>query len=211
MRAEENGDDKGDAARPARAPPDKMHLGPIMTGEVAPSPRVHALKRAREEMVAVREEILGAIAGVPDERLLRPPPGGGWSVAEVLDHLGTAERKLVKGLVKVERGELIRLPRRVWYYRLPMAPFFWNLKFRAPGRIRPRPRSELVPSEVLAGLAASRRDFLACADRLGPEGFSRLLFPHFILGRFTGLAWFRFVTRHERRHLAQIRRVLAAV
>ncbi len=181
-----------------------------MTADAAPSPRARALERAREEMVAVREEILRTVADLPDERLLQPPPDGGWSAAEVLDHIGTAERTLVKGLVKTERGEPVRLPRRVWYYRIPMGFAFLPVKLKAPKPVRPRPHADVVPADVLKGLATSRRELLACADRLGPERFSRFVFPHFILGRFTGLAWFRFVTRHERRHLAQLRRVLAA-
>jgi hypothetical protein len=36
-----------------------------------------------------------------------------------------------------------------------------------------------------------------------------MIFPHFLLGRFSGVTWFRFIGKHEARHLAQIRRVLA--
>ena len=64
------------------------------------------------------------------------------------------------------------------------------------------------PREVLEKLAESRRALLALAEELGDERFSRLLFPHFLLGRFTGLTWFRFLARHEGRHARQLQRVL---
>ncbi len=44
---------------------------------------------------------------------------------------------------------------------------------------------------------------------MGEERFAAMVFPHFLLGRFDGVDWFRFLGRHEGRHLGQIRRVLA--
>jgi hypothetical protein len=91
-----------------------------------------------------------------------------------------------------------------------MSPIFWNIRFSAPKLVRPRPRAELVPREVLERLAASRRALLERADRLGEEGWLRLVFPHFLLGRFTGLSWFRFIAGHETKHLKQLRRILGS-
>jgi CHASE1-domain containing sensor protein len=82
-------------------------------------------------------------------------------------------------------------------------------KFRAPGPVRPHPLAEIRPSEVLERLRASRAALLAYIDEPGEERFSRIVLPHIILGRFTGLAWLRFIARHEARHLAQLRRTLA--
>ncbi len=160
-------------------------------------------------MEAVRAEIYAAVAGKSDAELLALPADCGWSAAEVLDHLRTAEGSLVKALVKHEKGEPTRVPRRAWFYRLPMAPVFWKIKFRAPKLVRPRPRAEVNPGDVLEQLRASRRDLLALADRMGEERFAEMVFPHFLLGRFTGVDWFRFLAGHEGRHLGQIRRVLA--
>jgi len=56
----------------------------------------------------------------------------------------------------------------------------------------------------------SRGALLAFVDRVGEEEFRRVLLPHVVLGRFRGLDWLRFLAGHEGRHLAQIRRVLAA-
>lgn len=172
------------------------------------SRRVRVLRQARARMIDVRERILRSVEGRSDAELLQPPSPGAWSAAEVLDHLRVAESKLVKGLTKVERGEPVRLPSRVWFYRLPMGVAFVPFRLSAPAPVRPRPAAELSPAEVLGGLAASRRDLLAVADRLGEERFSRLLFPHFLLGRFDGLDWFRFIARHEERHREQLVRTL---
>ncbi len=171
--------------------------------------RAADLREARERMEAVRAEIYAAVAGKTDTELLALPPDCGWSAAEVLDHLRTAEGSLVRALSKHEKGEPTRVPRRAWFYRLPMAPVFWKIKFRAPKLVRPRPRAEVNPADVLEQLHASRRELLAIADRMGEERFAAMVFPHFLLGRFTGVDWFRFLAGHEGRHLGQIRRVLA--
>ena len=173
--------------------------------------RVNALRAARAEMTSVRERILRAAEGRSDELLLTPPSDGGWSGAEVLDHIRTAETLLVKALEKVGRGEVVRIPKRAWYYRLPMTPVFWSFRIPAPRIVRPRPRAEIRPREVIEGLAASRAELLAFADRMGEETFSRFVYPHFLLGRFTGLTWFRFITGHERKHAGQLERTLASV
>ena len=170
--------------------------------------RAEDLAVARGKMEAVRAEIYAAVAGKTDAELLCPPADGGWSAAEVLDHIGTAERKLVKALVLHEKGEPTRTPKVAWFYRLPIGPAFWKIRFRAPKLVRPRDRAEIKPAEVLAGLRTSRADLLAFADRRGAEDFASMVFPHFILGRFTGLTWFRFIAKHEARHLTQLRRVL---
>jgi hypothetical protein len=172
--------------------------------------RVDALREARGEMERVRSEILTAVAGKSDAELLACPAGGGWSAAEVLDHIRTAEGSLVKALGKLERGETTRVPARAWFYRLPMSPVFWPIRLPAPKLVRPRPRAEIRPADVCESLAASRRDLFALVDRMGEERFSRLVFPHFLLGRFTGVSWFRFIAGHEGKHLKQLRRALSA-
>ncbi|HQQ77166.1 MAG TPA: DinB family protein [Thermoanaerobaculia bacterium] len=171
--------------------------------------RAEELRQARERMEAVRAGIYEAVEGRSDAELLCPPADGGWSAAEVLDHIGTAERTLVKALTKHEKGEPTRVPKYAWWYRLPMSPVFWKIKFRAPKLVRPRPRSEVNPREVVAGLKESRAALLAIADRMGEERFAEMVFPHFLLGRFSGVDWFTFLARHEGKHLGQIRRVLA--
>ena len=172
--------------------------------------RVDSLRQARARMEAVRTLIYEAVAGRTEAELLCPPAGGGWSAAEVLDHVATAERTLVRALTKHEKGEPTRVPKRAWLYRLPMSPAFWKIKFEAPKPVRPRPRAEVKPAEVLESLRTSRAGLFEIADRMGEEQFARMVFPHFILGRFSGVSWFRFIGRHEARHLSQLRRVLAA-
>ncbi len=171
--------------------------------------RNESLAKARAEMIAARERLLAPTRGKSRDELLAPAPDGGWSAAEILDHLRTAEGKLVKGMLKVENGEAVRLPKLTWYYRLPMDIAFTKMKFKAPGPVRPRPRADIDPEEVVAAMGESRKALLAFADRLGPERFSRFVFPHFILGRFDGLDWFRFLTKHESRHAAQMERLFA--
>ena len=167
-----------------------------------------ALREARTLMNAVREEIYRAVEGKSDEELLAPPRDGGWSAAEVLDHLRRAEGGLVRGFEAQRKGEPLKIPRRAYWYRLPMTIVFSSIRLRAPKPVRPRPRAELNPREVLAKMKESRAALLAFVDKVGEEEFRKILLPHFVLGRFHGLDWFRFLAGHEGKHLGQIRRVL---
>jgi hypothetical protein len=166
------------------------------------------LQEARTRMNAVREEIYRSVEGKSDEELLAPPRDGGWSAAEVLDHLRRAEGGLVRGLEAQRRGETLKIPRRAYWYRLPMSIVFSSIRLRAPKPVRPRPRAEVKPGEVIAKLRESRAALLAFVDRVGEEEFQKTLLPHFVLGRFHGLDWFRFLAGHEGKHLGQIQRVL---
>jgi uncharacterized damage-inducible protein DinB len=67
--------------------------------------RVAALREARDRMVAVREEIYREVEGKSEEELRAPPPDGGWSAAEILDHISRAERGVAKGSPALEKGE----------------------------------------------------------------------------------------------------------
>ena len=173
--------------------------------------RVLALRTARDEMVAARERLMRAVAGRPDAELLRSPAKGGWSAAEVLDHLRTAESQAVKAMTRISKGEPTRIPKRCWYYRLPMTPVFWSIRVPAPKPVQPRPVADLVPRQVIEEMAASRSALLALIQSMGEEAFSRFVMPHFLLGRFTGVDWLRFIGGHETKHAGQIERTLAGL
>ena len=160
-------------------------------------------------MVAVREEIYREVEGKSEDELLRPAPDGGWSAAEILDHIGWAERGVAKGFPALEKGQPLKVPRIAWFYRLPMGLAFGERKLQAPKPVRPRPRAEIKPAEVIERLRASRGALLDYIEKRGEERFSRIVMPHFVLGRLNGLAWLRFIARHEARHLTQLRRALA--
>jgi hypothetical protein len=81
-----------------------------------------------------------------------------------------------------------------WEDYLSAARYAWQEKSRLPDAMK-----------------TSRKELLAYADRLGEERWLKLVFPHFLLGRFDGLDWYRFLAKHEGRHLAQMERILASL
>lgn len=160
-------------------------------------------------MGTARERLLAAASGLDAARAARRPAGGGWSPVQILDHLATAEGQLVRGFGKLARGERPRVPRYKYFYRLPIAPVFWNVRYPAPRPVRPKATSELDLGTVLTRLKEGRAAFLAVVDTVGEERFSRLILPHPVLGRFDGLDWLRFVALHETKHACQLERSLA--
>ena len=66
-----------------------------------------------------RKELLQSFAGVPGDRLTRHPPTGGWSVAEILDHLGIVESGIARLIAKRAgraraEGLVDRAPIPIW-------------------------------------------------------------------------------------------------
>ena len=80
-------------------------------------------------------------------------------------------------------------------------------KFQAPERVAPK--SHLPASESLARLKASRERMLSSVSQLGAYDLSALTYPHPVLGNLNGYQWLVITGGHERRHTAQIRKILS--
>ncbi len=62
---------------------------------------MHArLAETMEYVEEKRTELLQSFAGVPRDRLMRRASAGGWSVAEILDHLRMVESGIARLIAK---------------------------------------------------------------------------------------------------------------
>lgn len=180
-----------------------------------------------DELDRLERELGDLVEPVADSSFDWQPDGGrGWSVGQCVDHLARANREYVRALgagVGRKRDWLERLATR----RAPRAAaelaaglggrlFLWTLeppprfKVPAPGRIAPAsrcPKRETV--EAFRAAQAEVRDLVRATAGLD---LHRVRFPNPFVGGLplltvaTGLL---VIPAHERRHLLQIRRLLA--
>jgi hypothetical protein len=136
-------------------------------------------------------------------------PEGGWTVAEIVEHLSIAEpgiTRAIEGLLRAsdndEAGQ--GAPQ-------PFAPFSLDEqaeqargKIEAPEFLRP---TGLPLAEGLARLKESRSVLAGLRSRFESADYSQR-FPHPAFGPLNAAQWLAFIGMHEERHLRQIERIL---
>lgn len=170
-------------------------------------PRIQEIITALDESQQCMRDTLAAI---PADIVTRKPADGGWSIAEVVDHLARIE----DGLGRLIGGMLKQLDGTVDTNTDPIAPTIaqYNVaepiqKIVAPERVHPVGQSF---DEALAQQAASR-DRVVEALRAGSgRDLSAMSFPHPVFGPLTGYQWALLNAQHQRRHCVQIRAVAAS-
>lgn len=182
-------------------------LPPISGGAGLPT----ALQRLREELEAVRAEVLGEAEGLSRAQAEWRPSERDWSVGEIIHHLTLAEintGKLISKLMKEggERGALRPYPAEVREFEpLPPSP---PGPAEAPPAVRPERGRALV--ELLRDMKATRQRTYQNLERLAAVDPRPLTWKHFALGELHLAQWVALQARHDGIHLEQIRQVKAA-
>lgn len=184
--------------------------------DIAPF-RDRSLEALRERLAALEPRTRAVVAGLSPERLMTPPPSGGWSVAECLEHLCRTNTLYVDRTLPpvVDRARTRPLPAK------PFAPSlvgrFMLATLREGGRTRlPAPRNLNVRGKVREHVAEA---FLAGVRKLESQmresdghdlraGFRSPAMP--IISLQLGDA-FMILVEHAHRHLAQAERARASI
>ena len=162
-----------------------------------------------------RKELLQSFAGVPGDRLSRRPSAGGWSVAEILDHLGIVEsgiaRLITKRAGRAREAGLgdERSTESVLGSFDPHRAKLDNAAMQAPETVQPRANADI--DEALAGLKSSREALRAAAQAASGLSLGEIKHTHPILGELDLYQWLIFVGQHEGRHRKQIERTLNSI
>jgi DinB family protein len=159
-----------------------------------------------------RKELLQTFAEVPRDRLARRPSGGGWSVAEILDHLRIVESGVARLITKrVGRAREQGLGDEKSTESV-LASFdrhrakLDSATMQAPETVLPRADADI--NEALAGLESSRQALRAAALAASGLSLGEIKHTHPILGELDLYQWLIFVGQHEGRHKKQIERTL---
>lgn len=175
-------------------------------------PRLEEIAAWLEE---TRESVMRAVANVSLQDAARRPEADAWSADEILTHLSLVEpgvaKRIAKSVGQAKGGGLAReTSAESVFHSLDDARFdLLREKQVAPEFVDPK--TVLPLPDALAMLARSR-DALrrAMADADG-WALQRVVAPHPRLGMLDMYQWLLFLGHHERRHLAQLERTIAAV
>jgi hypothetical protein len=162
-----------------------------------------------------RSGLMKSVEGATRDQMARKAKNGGWSVAEILDHLGIVEAMVAKLIAKsIARGKTEGVGKETSEESL-IGTFdafsFPNTKepFQAPGLSIPR--SDPDPDEVLANLASSREALRAALESADGMDLGSIQRDHLILGPLNLYQWALFIGQHEARHTSQITRTLKEI
>ncbi|MDA1082456.1 MAG: DinB family protein [Gemmatimonadetes bacterium] len=158
----------------------------------------------------IRDGLAAVVTSSPAASLTTVPAGGGWSGAQIIQHLGKAEGSTAKFLEGafaaaiagglVDETETTSVLGSLDRYRIDdrtLRPLV------APERVRPDSEPDLEASwtSLVAVRARTYRAF-ATVDGKALESVSA---PHPLLGPLNGYEWLLFLGLHEQRHLGQLR------
>lgn len=191
-------------------------MAPVPRGHLTLSPELDAFRRQFEQLA---DEADALTRPLTDAQFNWRPPSGGWTVAQCVDHLNVTARvylpKLDEGIADaIRRGLYGEGPFR---YNLLGRLFVRSqepatkLKYKAAKALLPLPARP--KAETLAAFRAYQVQFV---DRLRQANGldlsrARVQSPVTSLLRMPLGSGFALMVAHERRHLAQARRVIAAL
>ena len=163
------------------------------------------MKRVLKRLDRIHENVNATIAGLDDDVFQKEPADGGWSVAQIVQHLCLVEERVIKDLEKAinspaKRVGLVRrlIPTSIVASRV--------VRVKAPKAVNPAeaPEKALVVENFNDARSRLKK---FCAD-YGQDRLRQITFNHPFLGKIDGVATVSFVGYHEQRHYKQIREVL---
>lgn len=183
------------------------------------SPERTQLRDWRDQLFQVEQEVRLDLGKLAPEQFNWRPAEGKWSVAECIDHLA-----LVTGLMLEKAQPVLEKARAQGKtgqgpYRYGMMGGWFVKMMEQPGkRPMPSPRnfapgSNLKQAEVLARYAAVMQDFAETMEGSYDLRLDQLKANSAAAGggwlKFNVAAWYAASLAHNRRHVAQAKRVMA--
>ena len=178
------------------------------------------LQRLEDALDASDRDARAVVAGLTELHGAWRAHEGAWSVAECLDHLGTANRVYLGAMqpcaARAQRDGRRRrrpaLPGLVggWFVAFMEPPVKTGFKTKAPRTIRPRTAPAL--NDAVTTFLASQDEVRAFLRTYADIDLAGVHFPNpFIRGvRFSLATGLHVIAAHERRHLWQAWRVRRA-
>jgi uncharacterized damage-inducible protein DinB len=157
----------------------------------------------KDENEKVRQAVLKAVEGVPDDVLNTKPSPNAWSPMQILDHLQLMEtviaQNVAKQLASGKREKASKKPIGLTVSRI--------LKVDAPKHVVPT--DGFVPlEEMKRRLEASRTLLEQVYEGADKEDLEQKSMQHPVFGKVPLVQWFPFVGLHEKRHLKQLEKTL---
>jgi uncharacterized damage-inducible protein DinB len=157
-----------------------------------------------------RERLLGTVGGLSPEQLHYRPTPGRWTVSEIVEHLTTAEGRVL-GLIQKTLSEGPNPAKRSTMEGQDSALIEGVVgriqRVQAPEYLQPKGR--WPDDQLLNAFEATRRqtrDFATTTD----GDLRRHFYPHPVIGELDLYQWLLLISAHCDRHRAQSEEVIAS-
>jgi hypothetical protein len=179
------------------------------------------LQKLADDLDAAERDARAVVHGLTDAQGGWRAHPGSWSVAECLDHLGTANHVYLRAMEPpaaraLGQGRTRRGPATPglvggWFVNYLEPPAHKIFKSRAPRTIRPRTAPPL--EDAFASFLSSQADVRAYLRKYAGIDLAGVRFPNpFVRGvRFSLATGLHVITAHGRRHLWQAWNVRRAI
>lgn len=161
----------------------------------------------------VRQELMNVLNTFgPDEKELREMPEG-WSVTEVVEHLGKLEGMIQYQLGQVLKQEPVKRSeplneKTTDVMAIIQASGIIGKKIEAPEHAKPT--DQMTYEEALMKLDEVRATTKVLISRLAERNTNELLFPHPSGFEMNAAQWAHFIAIHETSHIKQLIRIREA-
>lgn len=155
-----------------------------------------------------RISILASISRLDSAQLALKPDPDSWCILEVIEHLKRVDGQILKAIEQSTDSKETSLKDKLYYFALLFAmevPF----KFRAPRSTAPKkvPDSlDLLTSEW----SQIRKAWVEYLKRAPNTAMDHSVFTHPRAGNLTLPQTLRWMSRHQRRHHRQIKRLISS-
>lgn len=160
----------------------------------------------KEDNEKVRDEVLKAAEGLPDDLLNRKPAADEWSPMQVLEHLYLMENYIAKNVSRQIASEssekTVKKPIQLTVNRM--------IKVDAPAPLVPS-EEYVTLDEMKTRLNESRIFLNSVYDGTSEEVLKNKSMPHPVFGKVPLIQWFPFIGLHEKRHLKQLEKAIEKV
>ncbi|HKP45470.1 MAG TPA: DinB family protein [Pyrinomonadaceae bacterium] len=163
------------------------------------------MKRVLARLDKVHAQINATVAELDNDWFQRQPPDGGWSVAEIIQHLNLVEDRVTKDLKKsfAAPGARVGMLRRF----IPTSIVASRIvRVQAPKGVNPTNAPE--KQAVIENFNDARARLKSLCAEKDTRDFRQVTFTHPFLGKIDGVAAVSFLGYHEKRHYKQIHEVL---
>jgi hypothetical protein len=161
-------------------------------------------------LATTRRHIYELAEGLSDEQAKARPAPDVWSVAEIIEHLGMSEARmlaLLGRLLEQEAAVAANAGASTTSISIQVMTERATEKFTAPSFLEPTGGAPL--SESLAKLRESRAALLALRPRIEARDYSHVTYPHPAFGPLNLYQWLAAVEFHECKHLDQLQTIRA--
>jgi hypothetical protein len=172
----------------------------------------------RAELQAVADDVQATFGPLDMKQLNWRPEATRWSVAQVLDHVMSANRQMMDQAAAAQGGAR---PQSIWM-KLPIWPGLMGRTLikavspQAARKVKASPLAQPTASAIDPGIVArfigQQRDLITRASAFDEQQAARLVMtsPFLKVITYSVLDGWRIIVAHERRHVEQGRRVIAA-